>query len=126
VSGIVTEADPAVMPDAVLTTMDDEAVQVLVGPAQHSLKGVVEIGDGAVAANQQAAPNKRADAPQDDAQLVHHWLGVRVRLRHCAIMTPAATSPVAPSPGSVHSRSRPGERTTTYDCRRPSAAKPVN
>ena len=33
-SGIVTEADPAVMPDAVLTAVDDEAVQVLVAPAE--------------------------------------------------------------------------------------------
>ena len=98
VSGIVTEADPAVMPDAVLAAVDDEAVQVLVGPAQDSLQSVVEIGDGAVAANEQAAPDQRADAAQDDAQLVHHRVGVRGRLRHCAIMEPAAISPVVPSP----------------------------
>ena len=61
VSGIVTEADPAVMPDAVVTAVDDEAVQVLVAPAQHALKAGVEIGDGAVATDEQAAPDQRAD-----------------------------------------------------------------
>jgi hypothetical protein len=30
VSGIVTEADPAVMPDAILMAVDDEAIQVLI------------------------------------------------------------------------------------------------
>ena len=108
VSGIVTEADPAIMPDAVLTTLDDETVQVLVGPAQHSLASGVEIGDGTVAANEQAAPDQRADAAQDDAQLVHHRFGVRGRLRHCAIMASAAVSPVAPSPSSDHQRIRDG------------------
>jgi hypothetical protein len=37
VSGIVTEADPAIMPDALLTAVDDEAVQVLVAPAEDKL-----------------------------------------------------------------------------------------
>jgi hypothetical protein len=37
VSGIVTVADSAVMPDAVLTAVDDKAVQVLVVPAQREL-----------------------------------------------------------------------------------------
>ena len=38
VSGIVTEADPAVMLDAVFTAVDDDAVQVLMAPAQRKLK----------------------------------------------------------------------------------------
>jgi len=37
VSGIVTEADSAVMPDAVLAAVDDEAVQVLIAPAEDEL-----------------------------------------------------------------------------------------
>jgi hypothetical protein len=37
VSGIVTEADPAVMTDAVFTAVNDEAVQVLIGPAESRL-----------------------------------------------------------------------------------------
>ena len=61
-SGIVTEADPAVMLDAVFTAVDDDAVQVLIAPAQRKLKDGVEIGDRAVATNEQAAPDQRADA----------------------------------------------------------------
>src|SRR5438067_12530514 len=86
VSGIVTEADPAVMPDAVVMAVDDEAVQVLVGPAQHALESGVQVGDGAVAMDKHAVPDQRANAAQDDTQLVHHGLRVRERLRHCAIM----------------------------------------
>jgi hypothetical protein len=54
VSGIVTEADPAIMPNAVLAAVDDKAIQVLVAPAEDKLERRVEIGDGAVAANEQA------------------------------------------------------------------------
>jgi hypothetical protein len=109
VSGIVTEADPAVRADAVLTAVDDEAVQMLVAPAKDELERREQVGNGAVAANEQAAPDQRADTTQDDARLIHHRLMVRGRHKHCAIMTPAAISPVAPSHGSVHSPG-PGRR----------------
>jgi len=89
-SRIVAEADPAVTADPVLTAVEDKAVQVLIAPAQYSLKGGVEIGDGAVAPDEQAAPDQRADAAQNDAKLVHHGLEVRGRLRHLAIMAPVA------------------------------------
>ena len=36
-SGIVTEADPAVMADPVLTAVDDEAVQMFIAPAERRL-----------------------------------------------------------------------------------------
>jgi hypothetical protein len=52
VSGIITEADSAVMTDAVLTPVNDEAVQMLVGPAQSRLQRRVQIGDGRVAADE--------------------------------------------------------------------------
>jgi hypothetical protein len=61
-SGIVTEADPAVMPDAVLTAMNDKAIQVFVRPPQGDLQGGMKIRDGAVVADEQAAPDQRADA----------------------------------------------------------------
>src|SRR6202521_6010373 len=38
VSGIVAEADPAVMPDAVFAALDNESVQVLIAPAEDELK----------------------------------------------------------------------------------------
>jgi hypothetical protein len=87
VSGIVREADPAIMPDAVLTAVDDETVQVLVGPAQHSLESGVEIGDGTVAANEQPAPDQRTDIAQDDTQLAQERpvLGRLRQSQTCAI-----------------------------------------
>ena len=93
-SWIVAEADPAVMPDAVFAAMDDESVQVLIAAAVDELKSRVQVGDGAVAAKKQPSPDQRADT----AQLVHHRIEVRGRLRHCAIMAPVATSPVVPLP----------------------------
>jgi len=50
------------MSDTVLAAVDDEAIQMFIAPAQHSLEADMEIGDGAVATDEQAAPNQRADA----------------------------------------------------------------
>jgi hypothetical protein len=55
---------------AVLPAVDDKAVQVLVAPAQGELEGGVEVGDAAVAADKEPAPDQRADATQHDAELV--------------------------------------------------------
>jgi hypothetical protein len=60
------------MGDAVFTSLDDEAVQVLVSPAQGELEGGMQVGNGGVAANQQAAPDQRADAAEHDPQLDDH------------------------------------------------------
>jgi hypothetical protein len=46
---------------AVLAPLDDEAMQVLIAPAEGRLHGGMEVGDGAVAADQQPAPDQRAD-----------------------------------------------------------------
>ncbi len=70
------------MRDTVLSTVDDEAVQVLVIPAESHLKGGVQVGDGAVTAHEQASPDQRADGAQDDAQLVNNGFGGRFRFRH--------------------------------------------
>jgi hypothetical protein len=74
VSGIVTEADPAVMTDAVFTTVNDEAVQMLVGPAKSRLQRHVQISDGRIAADEDATPDQGTDGTQDDAELVHAGL----------------------------------------------------
>ena len=56
-------------------TVNDEPVQVLGAPAQSDLqRGGMQVGEGAVAADTQPAPDQWADAAQDDAQLVHDWL----------------------------------------------------
>ena len=44
VSGIVTEADPAIMPDAIFTAVDDEPVQVLGFQHRLEMLGVDPLG----------------------------------------------------------------------------------
>jgi hypothetical protein len=68
--GIVTEADAAVMANAVLTAVNDEAVQMLVTPAESRLQRCVQIGDGRVAADEYATPDQGTDAAQEDTELV--------------------------------------------------------
>jgi hypothetical protein len=59
---IITEAEPAEVADAVLAAVTDETVQVLVAPAQGDLQRGMQVGDGAVAADEQTAPDQWADA----------------------------------------------------------------
>src|SRR6266508_3803689 len=56
--GIIREGDPADVGDTVGFAVDDEAVEVGVGPAKGELDDVVEIGDPGVAANQDAATDQ--------------------------------------------------------------------
>ena len=58
---IVSEADPAVMVDAVLTTVNGEAIEMLVCPTQADLERRVQVRDAAIAADEQAPPDQRAD-----------------------------------------------------------------
>ena len=46
---------------SVLAPLDHEAVQVLTAPAQCDLQGGMQVGDRAVAADEQPAPDQRAD-----------------------------------------------------------------
>ena len=46
--GIVAEADPADVADAVLHAVDDEPVQVLTAPAERDLQHRVQVGDRGV------------------------------------------------------------------------------
>ncbi len=67
---VVAEPETARVGNAVFPTVDDEAVQVLVAPTQGDLEGGVEVGDAAVAADKESAPDQGADAAQHDAELV--------------------------------------------------------
>jgi hypothetical protein len=49
-TGVVGEAEAARIPDAVLATVDHEAVEVVVAPAEGELQGGVQVSDRAVAA----------------------------------------------------------------------------
>ena len=81
---------------AVVAPLDHEAVEVLITPAQSHLQGGMQVGDGAVAADEEPAPDQRADPAQDDPQLVDHRGSGLTKLRHAAIMARVAPSPVAP------------------------------
>ena len=63
---IIAETDAADLADAVVLAVDHEPVQVLVTPAECQLQRGVQVGDRAVVANQEAAPDQRADATQYD------------------------------------------------------------
>src|SRR5262249_54477117 len=68
--GIVAKGDAAGVGNAVVLAVDDEAVEVGVGPIEGSLDEVVEISDRGITANEEAAPDERADPAEADAELV--------------------------------------------------------
>jgi hypothetical protein len=45
------------MIDAIVLAMDDEGMEMGVGPAHDELQNIMEIGDGAVAADNETSPN---------------------------------------------------------------------
>ena len=48
--------------------------QVLVAPVEDDLEHVVELCQGRVASDQESTPDERADASQDDTQLIDVWV----------------------------------------------------
>ncbi len=67
---VISKGDPAEVGEAIVLAMDDKAVEVRIAPVEDDLQAVMEIGDGAVTANEQASSNHRADFPQPDVELV--------------------------------------------------------
>ena len=57
--------------DTARSPMDDESVEVFIAPAQHQLERVMQVDDGAIAADENSTPDQRADAAQDETELVH-------------------------------------------------------
>ena len=55
---------------AVLPAMDMKAVQMLVTPGKQDLQDRMEVRQGGCAVHQHPTPDERADAAQDDPQLV--------------------------------------------------------
>jgi hypothetical protein len=74
--------------------VDDEAMQMLVAPSKGDLQRSVQIGDAALAANEQASPDQRADAPQDDAKRMDRGSERRRWLRHLVIVAHVPRSPL--------------------------------
>jgi hypothetical protein len=53
--------------------MDDEGMEMRIRPAHDELQNVVEIGDGAVIADEQASPNRGANPTQPNTKLINRW-----------------------------------------------------
>jgi len=67
---IVAETYSSRFPDAVRLASNEEPVQVLIRPAKSDLKCIMELGNGAVAAHQQATPDLGTDFADPDTQLI--------------------------------------------------------
>jgi hypothetical protein len=68
--GVVTEADASYPGNPVLLPVDPKLVEVSIGPPHGDLKDMVQVGNDAVTTDQQPAPDHRAEAEQDDFELV--------------------------------------------------------
>ena len=58
------------------TAPDEKLMQMRIRPSHGDLERVVQVGNAAVAAHQQAAPDRRADFPQPHPQLIEKYRGV--------------------------------------------------
>jgi hypothetical protein len=70
---IVAKADATDAADAIVFATDAKAMQVGVIPAHSDLQGIMEIGDGAVAAHQQPAPDEWRDPTPPDVELINFY-----------------------------------------------------
>jgi hypothetical protein len=68
--GIVAKGDAAGVGNAIVFAVDDEAVEVGVGPIEGSLEEVVELGDRGITADKEVTPDERADPAKAAAELV--------------------------------------------------------
>src|SRR5258708_6101838 len=68
---IVAEAYSSRFPYPVWLASNGELMQMLIRPAKSNLKYIIELGNGAVAAHEQATPDLRTDLSYSDAQLIH-------------------------------------------------------
>ena len=55
---------------AIFPAMNVETVQMLVTPGKEDLQDRMEVRQGGLAADQHPTPDERADAAQDDTQLI--------------------------------------------------------
>jgi len=76
-AGVVAEARPAEIRDAVLGAADDEPVQVLAAPAEHGLHDGVQPGDRGCGGHFQPPPDQRADVGDHHPEPVNSHAGTR-------------------------------------------------
>jgi len=78
---VVSKADTPWLGDTIGLAIDHESVEMAVGPAEGDLQHVMEVGDGSLAADEQPAPDRRADLDERDVKLVDFQVGRSVGYR---------------------------------------------
>jgi len=91
--GVITEARPAEVGDAVLGAADDEPVQVLAGPPERGLHDGVQPGDSGAGGHFQSPPDQRADPGDHHPQPVDGDAEARRGISHLAHPGPATLWP---------------------------------
>jgi hypothetical protein len=66
--------------DAITLPPDDELMEMLAFPAHGDLEGIMQVGNGAIAADEKTPPDARTDLSQPDVELVD--FGKRGRWTH--------------------------------------------
>ena len=69
--GVIGESKAALVRNAVIFAVDVETIQVGIAPTHGDLNGVMEVGDGVLAPQEQPTPDHRADAAQNHLELVN-------------------------------------------------------
>ena len=71
VGRVIGKDHPPTMINAIVLAVDEEGMEMRIGPAHDELQNIVEIGDGTVAADKNASPNRGANATQPNAKLIN-------------------------------------------------------
>ena len=73
VGRVIGKDHPPAMIDAIVLAVDEEGMEMGIGLAHDELQNIMEIDDGTVTADQNASPNRGANATQPNAKLVNGW-----------------------------------------------------
>ena len=80
---------------AIVLAMDVERIQMLAAPVKDDLEDRMQVRQGCVAADEEAAPDQRTDLTQDNTQLIDtgrfRWLAHRVSVAQCAVSLKIST-----------------------------------
>ena len=68
--GLSAKSIPPLMINAIVLAMDEEGMEMGIRPAHDELQNIMEIGNGAVAANKKASPNHGTNSAQPHAKLI--------------------------------------------------------
>jgi hypothetical protein len=77
---VIRKPHPTRLRDAITLSPDHELMEMVAFPAHGDLESIMQVGNGAVTADEKTPPDERTDLPQPDVQLVH--FGRRGRWTH--------------------------------------------